>query len=390
MGILSSNSTLDIKDSASNGVVILKPTAGDTSIATINRTQAGRTRLKALQPLRYATVDASNKLRLNNISLGKNSCFAILVRIEIPEASNATSPALLTSVQTIPSGTHIGQPRFQILVGGRLTSTPSNIARGTFCTYTSDNSGTLKLNAHDTSTIRQMYGARGAEKLTFGSTGSPRIGKEWMWFIIKRNVSLKPNLNCFDQTSITFAGSNQMSVSIGFITKRPQLSGSACITARNVLANVLGTTATDNPENENNLDFIIGGTVPFDIARIVKIDAGLEAVQISGVMMGKSADDFNLSSSWDSVTSYVTGTRVKDGGNEFIAIAPSTNEPTSNTSFWRPVEDIVVNFGTTLDPKITVESGIYVTGVDTDQLLEQDIGYVTTTLAKSISNGEVL
>lgn len=390
MGLLTSNSTLDIKDSSNDGVVVLQPTAGDTSTATINRTQAGSTRIKARQRLKYATVNASNTLKLSDVSLGKNCFFGILFRTQVPEALASSEVKLFESVQTIASGVAAGQPKLRMFISGRSSS---YTYKGRVYVRSETNDGNITDTSDVINGLFKMYGSGVASQDFYGSNVLPKIEREWNYYNIKRSTSIKNSGGYFlSQGAISFVNANTMHVGVG-VTDDETILRSLSTQGAITVGSTLGTLAANALENINNIDLVFGGSAAdVDIARIVKIDASLNAEQAAAVMRGGFLSNIGtLSVAWDSVTAFTTGTRVSDGGNEFIALQGSTNQVTSNVTYWRPAQDFQINFGSLAEAgaKITVNTGSFVGG-DTNSLLrEVDAGTVTTTLAKTVSSGKV-
>lgn len=389
MGILSSNSTLNIKDSASNGVVILKPTAGDTSIATINRTQAGKTRIKVRQPVNYAKVSAANTLKLSDMSMGKNCFFAMLVRAVIPESMNNSISKLLTSEQLISAGSDVGQPKLTVFISGRIG--PYAVQRGRVVAWTELVNGSRAMANDASGALFKLFGNVGSGQEFYGNYTMPGAGAGWVWVFLRRSTTTVGSSTYLSQGAIPFTYANTMSVGLG-IHDASQFQATANLTASGS-NKALGTTATDALENLNNLHYIIGGS-DFDVARIVKIDASLTHLQAAMVMQGSFVEDLGLvMPDYSGVTSYITGDRVSDGGTDYIALQPSTGEPTSNTSYWRVAEDFIINFDSLsgAGAKITVNSGSYQSNsVDDGPAFDVDAGYVTTTVVKNISAGRVV
>lgn len=394
MGLLSSNITLDVKDTTDNGIIILQPSGSDTSVATINKTVTGTTRIKARQRVGYATVNASNTLKLSNVSFGKNCFFAILMRVQVPEAINTGVVKVLESTQTIAAGTDAGQPKFSAYITGRLNSDTSY--RGRFTIKSERNDGSRLTTADSTGAIYKLYGTVPSSQIFYGDATNPRIGNDWHWWIMRRSTSTK-NTNAWflSQSAISFIDANRMAVGVGSICDDTSFRLRANLGARGTQTNV-GTTSTEGLENFTSLDYVIGGSAAdLDIARIVKIDASLDSLQCSAVLQGKWINDLGtLSVAWNSVTAFVTGTRVSDGGSRFIALQDSTNIVTSNTTYWRPVEDFMINMASLAEAgsKITVNTGSFTAGNTNSPMLEVDCGTVTnpTALTKTITSGKVI
>lgn len=388
MGILSSNATLDIKDSTDNGVIVLKPTAGDNSTATINRTQAGRTRIKVLQPMNYARVSSTDTLKISDVSLGKNSFLGLLIRASVPESLNNSISKLITSEQLIAAGADTGQPKLTVFISGRIG--PNASQRGRVVAWTELVNGARGMANDASGGLFKLFGNVSSGQEFYGNFTMPRVGKDWLWVFIRRSTTTVTTSTYLSQGAIPFTYANTMSVGLGIHGTPFQATANLTAAGSN---RPLGTNATDSLENLNNLNYILGGST-FDIARIVKIDASLNPLQAGMVMQGAFVEDITLSiSEYSGATGYITGDRVNSGGTHYIALQPSTGVSVSDTAYWRVAEDFMINFDSlsAAGAKVSVNTGSYTSNSVADgPVLEIDAGDVTTTTNKTISNGRVV
>lgn len=358
MGLLSANITLDVKDFASSGIIVLQPSGSDTSVATINRTQAGTTRVKARQKVGYVTVDALNTLKLGSadLNIGADGFLAFLVRIKVPESLKTSFAKIATTSQTIASGADAGQPKLTIGVGGRQNNSPSSLVRGRFFAWSEKNDGSRGFAADSASTYK-TYNVTNPQTY-WGDNSRPGIWNqqaEWAWLFVHRSTAQKNSAtNFLAQTSISFIEANSMACGIYPMREDTQMKAMAGMSARGDSLNV---TATSNNGIQawTGLDFVLGGSTSMDIARIIKVSSSINAQQAGGLFTGKTFEDIGLT-------------------------------PTS--------DDFIINLSSSAEAgaKITTAAGAPTwNSTATDgPFLEFDAGTVTTTLAKTIATGKVI
>lgn len=360
MGLLSSNITLDVKDTTDNGIVVLQPSGSDTSVATINRLNAGSTRIKARQKIGYVTVDASNTLKLGNadLNIGADGFIAMLVRIKMPESLFNSYAKIATTTQTIAAGSDAGQPKLMLGIAGRRGGTPSTGTRGRFFIWSELNSGARNV-ASDGGTVLKIYGSTVDEGQYFwGDYNRPTLNcfqADWMWVYCHRStVAKNPGANFMNRTSVSFTYANSMVAGLSPVRDSGLIKGNGNIGGPAATLTV-GALSANGITTFTNIDFVLGGSTSLDIARIIKCNSSLDYQSITGLFAGKSFEDVNITPTSD----------------DFIINLSSLSEAGS---------------------KVTVNTGspTWNSAASDGPIMEIDAGVVTTTLNKTITSGKVI
>jgi len=296
MGILSSNVTLDINDSASNGVVILDPSPSDTSTATINRLQSGTSRIRTLGPSGYATVNLANQLKLGNadLDIGGNTFMMALIRIPSFEALTGSTDYWKIFESTQLTSTSV--PKFALTVRGKgqaslprlivaETETQAGTGTRTQCTFATSNNANTPFDSSMTPWGNTLH--------------RPRPYTGWIWVGFVRNTSganaqVGPYLTVNSGSNL--CSNNQMTMFYNFandsIDKVSHLNIAPAQTTRISLTG--GGTA--GLVSITGLDFAIGCTAAnsLDIARLVKMDSLPLPMVMHSLMRGGSLADNNV------------------------------------------------------------------------------------------------
>ncbi len=356
MGLLSSNITLDVKDTTDNGIIVLQPSGSDTSVATINRLNTGSTRIKARQKLGYVTVDASNTLKLGNadLNIGADGFLAFLVRIKVPETFKASLAKIATTSQTIAAGADAGQPKLTIGIGGRQTTTPTTTSRGNLFAWSELNSGARGL-AYATASVYKIYGTVTCYQSYWGDNGRTGIWNqrgEWAWVFIHRStVAKNSGANFLSQTSISFIDANKMCCGIYPIHTDTQMKAMGGMSARGTALNVTATSA-DGIQSWTGLDFILGGSTSIDIARIIKCNTSLSAQQAGGLFTGKGFADIGITAGTDDFIINLASSSEAGAKITTAAGTPTWNSTASDGPFIE-VDTATVTYPTALTKTIT-------------------------------------
>lgn len=359
MGILSANSTLDISDIASNGMVILNPTAGDNSTATLNRLNAGSTRIKALQPAGYVTVNQANQLKFGNANLDVNAdgFLAICVRIP-PDDLTSGYYQLLQSTQTY---------------GASLPKLAITVRSNNFTVGTESRLPVIDCQAADlTSTVKNVLANAGwTDTGSFDQImtpfGNPTPAKNsapasWVWVIMAR-AGVTPPADTGVVTmgsTTTWISANKMNVGYAFADEDFGEVSSGSLNIRNSGLTLSSSGATNGLNTYTGLDFIIGGNSastankPFDVSTIIKCSVCPDIKQMIGLLRGLSFADVGITAT---------------------------------------AQDKIINLDslTAAGADITVQSGtpVFSPNATDGPMRFVDVGTLTTALAKTIASGKV-
>lgn len=358
--MLSTDATLNIKDTTDNGIVILNPTAGDASTCTINRFNTGTSYIKALQRVGYVTLNQADQLKFGNANLdiGNAGFLAVLVRIPADDLG-AGYYKILESTQTY--GASI--PKLALTVRGMNFATAAEARLPVIDSQAGDLTSTVK-NVYSTSTGWAITNGFDNTLAPFGGNSSTSwvYQPRWTWIILARADATPPadtSIVTMGSTS-TWIAANRMNVGYAFNTDDLQELSSGSLNVRNAGLALLNSGAANGLDVFTGLDFAIGGnslstaSKNIDVARIIKYSACPTLRQMIGLLKGRSFEEVGIT----------PGSQDKLINLESSAAAGADITTLSGTPYWQT----------------TATDG---------PLLEIPVGTLTTTLVKTIANGKV-